>query len=101
MMLFGRILQHDDDIPSPELNKAFNRNSYDWKVTNPPSSALWAFGALTFFAELVPHGLFIRCDLHRFQTDARQRARNAIHHETSAQQRLDRGMFISVFVVNK
>ncbi|PVF98716.1 hypothetical protein CPB86DRAFT_814557 [Serendipita vermifera] len=31
MMLFGRILQHDDDIPSPELNKAFNRNSYDWK----------------------------------------------------------------------
>ena len=32
MMLFGRILQHDDDIPSPELNKAFNRNSYDWKV---------------------------------------------------------------------
>ncbi|CAG7851786.1 SubName: Full=Uncharacterized protein {ECO:0000313/EMBL:CCA72640.1} [Serendipita indica DSM 11827] len=31
MMLFGRILQHDDDIPSPELNRAFNRNSYDWK----------------------------------------------------------------------
>ncbi|KIM24336.1 hypothetical protein M408DRAFT_234813 [Serendipita vermifera MAFF 305830] len=31
MMLFGRILQHDDDIPSPELNKAFKRNSYDWQ----------------------------------------------------------------------
>ncbi|KAG8836167.1 hypothetical protein FRC17_009510 [Serendipita sp. 399] len=31
MMLFGRILQHDDDIPSPEINKAFKRNSYDWR----------------------------------------------------------------------
>jgi hypothetical protein len=31
-MLFGRILQHDDEIPSPELNKAFQRHSFDWQV---------------------------------------------------------------------
>lgn len=64
MMLFGRILQHDDDIPSPELNKAFRGSSYDWKVLTSLASDQGGV-MLSVVAESVPYGLLFWSHLYR------------------------------------
>lgn len=79
-MLFGRILQHDDDIPSPELNKAFKRNSYDWQVDY--SGIITQINSvLTRAAEPVPHGLFFRINLHWVPSCLPQRSRDTKFEE--------------------
>jgi hypothetical protein len=94
-MLFGRILQHDDDIPSPELNKAFRRNSYDWQVntTNMGPTRMFIY-KLNYPAELVSHGLPGRNNLHRISSRIARFSRYAQWHEAIWYQRLFQGEII-------